>query len=102
MLLRNLAAARERLADSQGKAEEARVGVMVVQQNRAQSFNLLEPPIAPTQPHWPNRWAILFLGFALALIGTLAAAALAESVDDSIRTGRDVTDIAGGPPLAFM
>ncbi|MFK8016609.1 MAG: SH3 domain-containing protein [Gammaproteobacteria bacterium] len=102
MLMRDLEAARMRLADSGAKAEEARVGVLVVEQTRAQSFNLLEPPIAPTQPHWPNRWVLLFLGFAMSLFGTLAAAALAESVDDSVRSAKDINAIIGGPPIALI
>ncbi len=101
VIMRDLEAARMRLAESGAKAEQARVGVMVVAQTRAQSFNLLEPPIAPTQPHWPNRWVLLFLGFAMSLFGTLAAAALAESVDDSVRSAKDVNEIIGGPPICF-
>ena len=101
-LLRDLTGARERLMETSMKAEDARVGVMIVQQNKAQAFNLLEPPIAPTQPHWPNRYALVFLGFVLALFGTLAAAALAESMDDSIRSANDVQQIGGSPPLAII
>ncbi|MEO1574639.1 MAG: SH3 domain-containing protein [Pseudomonadota bacterium] len=101
-LLRDLSSARSRLEESSAKAEEARVGVLVVSGGKAQAFNLLEPPIAPTQPHWPNRWALIFLGFALSLVGTVAAAALAESVDDSIRSAGDISLMGMAPPLAMI
>ena len=101
-LFRDLEAARARLLDSSAKAEEARIGMMVVSGQKAQAFNLLEPPIAPTQPHWPNRWALIFLGFALASVGTVAAAALAESVDDSIRSAGDISRLGMAPPLAMI
>lgn len=101
-LLRELTEARMRLAESTAKAEEARIGVMVVNEGKAQAFNLLEPPIAPTEPHWPNRWALLFLGFVLSLFGTLAAAAAAENMDNSVRTAKDIMALAGAPPLAAI
>ncbi len=101
-LLRDLTAAREQLGITSAKAEEARIGVALVTGKRAQSFNLLEPPIAPTQPHWPNRWVLVFLGFALSLCGTLGAAALAEGVDDSVRSPGDIAAIIGGPPIALI
>ncbi|MEM6639994.1 MAG: SH3 domain-containing protein [Pseudomonadota bacterium] len=101
-LLRDLEASRLRLAETSAKAEEARVGVLVVSEGKAQAFNLLEPPIAPTQPHWPNRWALIFLGFALSLVGTVAAAALAENVDDSIRSAGDIAQLGMAPPLAMI
>lgn len=102
-LLRELTAARMRLEDSSAKAEEARIGVKIVADGKAaQAFNLLEPPIAATQPHWPNRWALVFLGFVLSLLGTLAAAALAESVDDSVRSASDIAALGDGPPLAMI
>lgn len=101
-LLRNLTAARSRLEESMTKAEQARVGAVLVKDGKAQAFNLLEPPIAPTQPHWPNRWALIFLGFALSLVGTVASAALAESVDDSIRSASDISQLGVSPPLAMI
>ncbi|MFK7886451.1 MAG: SH3 domain-containing protein [Gammaproteobacteria bacterium] len=101
-LVRELTSARMRLEDSSAKAEEARIGVKIVKDGKAQAFNLLEPPIAATQPHWPNRWALLFLGFVLSLLGTLAAAAVAENIDDSVRSASDIAELGGGPPLAMI
>lgn len=101
-LLRDLEASRMRLQDSSAKAEDARIGAMLVSEGKAQAFNLLEPPFTPTQPHWPNRWILLFLGFILSLMGMLAAAAMAENVDDSIRSTHDITALGGAPPLAMI
>lgn len=101
-LFRDLTSAREQLAMTSAKAEEARIGMALVTGQRAQSFNLLEPPIAPTQPHWPNRWVLVFLGFALSLCGTLGAAAMAEGVDDSVRTPGHIAEIIGGPPIGLI
>lgn len=101
-LLRDLEAARMRLMDSSAKAEDARIGALLVRDGKAQAFNLLEPPFTPTEPHWPNRWILMFLGFVLSLMGMLAAAAMAENVDDSIRTSHDITNLGGAPPLAMI
>jgi hypothetical protein len=65
-------------------------------------FTPIDPPRLPSTPASPNRLGILALGIVLAGAISVAALALAEVSDSSVRNARDVQELLGVPPLASI
>ncbi len=101
-IMRDLIDRRTLLQTYKAELERARFGVDVIMGQKGQKFTLIEPPIAPTSPQSPNRVAILFLGLVLSMFGTIAAAVIAESLDNAVRKAADILDISGAAPLASI
>ena len=70
--------------------------------SKGERFEIVEPPIRPEEPVSPNRPAILFLSLVLALGSGGGFAALAESLDDSVRGSKSVAMALGAAPLAAI
>jgi hypothetical protein len=71
-------------------------------ESKGERFTLIDPPVMPEQPIKPNRPAIIFLSLILALGAGLGYAAVAESLDSSVRGIKGVMSTLQVAPLAII
>jgi succinoglycan biosynthesis transport protein ExoP len=84
------------------KKTAAQIAQQLEKESKGERFLIVEPPILPEEPVSPNRPAILFLSFVLALASGVGYAALAESLDDSVHSGKTLISAVGAAPLAVI
>lgn len=84
------------------KLVSAAIAKELEKDSKGERFEIIEPPILPEEPVSPNRPAILFLSFVLALGCGVGYAALAESMDDAVHGSKAVTLTVGTAPLAVI
>lgn len=101
-IMRDLVDRRAQLQLLKTQLGEAVFKEDVIAGQKGQKFTLIEPPIAPTSPHSPDRIALLFLGLVLSMFGTIGAAFIAESMDSAVRKATDILDVSGSSPLASI
>ncbi len=88
--------------DIRAKLTSAEIAQELEKDSKGERFEIIEPPILPEEPVSPNRPAILFLSFVLALGSGIGYAAVAESLDSSVRGSKGLAAAAGAPPLAVI
>lgn len=91
-----------RYQEIKAKQMEAEVGQQLEKERKGERFSLIDPPQLPEEPVKPNRPAIIILGFLLSMGGGLGFAAVAESVDSSVRGVRGATELFNMPPLSVI
>jgi polysaccharide biosynthesis transport protein len=84
------------------KQMEAELSRQVEQNRKGERFELVEPPVEPTEPYSPNRLAWLFLGLVLTIAGSVGSVAVAESLDTAVRGSESITTLLGAAPLAVI
>ena len=99
-LARDLDSSRARFRELRDKQMQAQVAEQLERGRKAERFTLIEPPIFPEKPYRPNRAVILMMGALLALAGGIGAAALRESIDQTVHSARDVVRVMQVPMLA--
>ena len=92
----------KRYQEIKAKQNEAQVGQELEKERKGERFSLIDPPQLPEQPVKPNRPAIMILGFLLSIASGIGYAAVAESMDGSVRGIRGVMANFGSPPLAVI
>jgi len=65
-------------------------------------LTLIEPPGTPSSPYSPKKLVFLAIGFVLAMGSGTTSLALAEILDRSIRSARDLAKIVGDQPLVTI
>jgi uncharacterized protein involved in exopolysaccharide biosynthesis len=101
-LARDLQNAIDKYQNVHVKQTSAQIAQQLEQESKGERFVIVEPPILPEEPVSPNRPAILFLSFVLALGCGIGYAAVAESMDDSVRGGKSLAFTVGAAPLAVI
>ena len=91
-----------RYQEIRAKQLQAQIAQELEKDSKGERFEIIEPPILPEEPISPNRPAILFLSFVLALGCGIGYAAVAESLDDSVRGGKSLFITVGAAPLAVI
>jgi len=81
---------------------EAEISQHLEIERKGERFTLIDPPQEPLEPISPNRPAILFLSFILAIGAGLGTVAVNESMDTSIYNENTVAGILGTVPLASI
>jgi uncharacterized protein involved in exopolysaccharide biosynthesis len=84
------------------KEMEAQVAQSLETERKGEKLTLIEPPQLPEKPAKPNRTAIMFLGVVFSFAGGIGTAAIGESMDNTIRGRRGVTELLRAPPLAVI
>ncbi|HEY0341685.1 MAG TPA: hypothetical protein VGC34_12820, partial [Steroidobacteraceae bacterium] len=69
---------------------------------RSDELSLVQPPSVPAKPAKPKRVAIAAIGVMLAILLSLTAVVVAESVDQTIRGSRDVRRVLDLSPLGVI
>jgi uncharacterized protein involved in exopolysaccharide biosynthesis len=101
-LARDLQNAIDEYQGVQAKQISAQIAQQLEKESKGERFVIVEPPLLPEEPVSPNRPAILFLSFVLALGCGIGYAAVAESLDDSVRGGKSLFITIGAAPLAVI
>lgn len=102
VLARRYEDATQRHDDIQAKLVTARMSSQLETEQLGERFTPIDVPRLPKDPASPNRTGILALGIVLAGALSVAALALAEVSDSSVRNSRDVKELLGIPPLASI
>ncbi len=84
------------------KEMQARVAQQLETERKGERFSLIDPPALPEEPIKPNRPAIVVLSLILAIASGLGYAAVAESLDTSIRGAKGVLAAVNSMPLAVI
>ncbi len=84
------------------KLNTARIAETLETESRGERFSLLEPPYVPTTPYRPDRIAILFFGFVLAIGSGVGNLAFREATDQRLYGARALQAMTGEPPLALI
>jgi uncharacterized protein involved in exopolysaccharide biosynthesis len=84
------------LEDANDKLEEARLGEKMERDQQSGRLQVIEQPVVPQKPVKPNKGKMLGFAFALALLAGTGAVFVAESLDTSIRSSRELTSVANG------
>ncbi len=84
------------------KQTAAELGRALETERKGERFSLLEPPLLPTRPIKPKRWAILALGLMLSALAGMGSALLVETLDTSVYSTRQVAVLTGNAPLVVI
>jgi polysaccharide chain length determinant protein (PEP-CTERM system associated) len=95
------------LVKAQYEQMRARETAAVVAQKAAgsqagESYVLVGPAQVPATPSEPDRVALMFLGFVLAIAAGLGTASLLNSADSTVRGSADIAALIGAPPLGHI
>ncbi|MCW9057545.1 MAG: Wzz/FepE/Etk N-terminal domain-containing protein [Gammaproteobacteria bacterium] len=101
-LTRNLENATAKYQEMSAKLMQAQVARQLESESRGERFTLIEPAVLPEEPIKPNRPAIIFLSLVLALGAGLGYAAVAESLDSSVRGVKGIMNAVQAAPLAVI
>jgi len=85
--------------DTQGKINAAQMTLNLEEDPNSERFTVLEQPTVAGSPTSPNRFAVLVLAFAIAVVLGAAVVATAERSDPAVRNAQDVIDYLEIPPL---
>src|SRR4029450_3952483 len=92
----------ERYRDIRAKQMQADIGQELEKDRKGERFSLIDPPQLPEQPNSPNRPAILLLGLVFSMGGGVASAAVAETLDRSVRGSKSLVGLLRVPVLAVI
>ena len=101
-LMRDYENAKSKYEEVKSKQVNAKIAENLEQENKAERFVMLEPPIFPDKPIKPNRKKIIALGIAASLFGALAFAALLETLHSRVRGAESLTSLIGLRPLVII
>ena len=109
LVQQQIAALQERLSgfnqqyqQVQQKLLSAKAGVRAEDEQMGEKLTVVEPPIVPDEPVWPNRLLILAGGIGGGFALGLLFAGLVEIVLRPIRDARVLASITGAPPLGVV
>ncbi len=92
----------EKYSELQAKQGKAQLAQNLEEEKKAERFILLEPPILPSDPIWPDRFKIIAIGGFLAFASGIGTAVLVELVDKRVRTASELEALLKHPPLASI
>jgi uncharacterized protein involved in exopolysaccharide biosynthesis len=102
LLNRGYNSARTEYEEIKRRITSARLAERLEEENKGERFTLLKRAGLPTVPVEPNRPAIIFLGFVLAVGAGVGLAALVDALDSSIRSPRDLQTGFGLQPVGII
>lgn len=102
LLTRDRDTSGQKYQDIRSRLLEAKVSEGLEVQRKGERFALIDPPTLPEKPDKPNRLAIVFLGFIVAMAGGFGSGAAAELLDHSIRTPEQLAHLTQCFPLAVI
>jgi hypothetical protein len=86
----------------QQKLLAAKAGVRAEDEQMGERLTVVEPPVVPDEPVWPNRLLILAGGIAGGLGLGLLLAGLVELTLRPVRDPRTLASITGAPPIGVV
>jgi succinoglycan biosynthesis transport protein ExoP len=101
-LTRDLELARKKYDDLLSNQIDAELKQAAIGAGRSDELKLMQPPGLPAKPAKPMRGGFLIIGFVFACAVALAAAIVAETMDQNVRGSRDVSRLLAVTPLAVV
>ena len=101
-LLRDYDNAKSKYEEVKSKQLNAKIAENLEQENKAERFSLIEPPVFPDKPIRPNRMKIIALGVIAAFGAAIALAALLEVLEGKLRGVDAVTSAINMRPLVIV
>jgi len=101
-LTRNHREIFQKYTELQAKQGKAQLAQNLEEEKKAERFILLEPPIMPSEPVWPNRFNIVLIGCVVAFASGVGTAFLVELIDKRIRTASELEALLRHPPLVAI
>lgn len=101
-LMRDYEDARSRYKEITAKQTTAELARSMEKEQKGDRFTLLDSPVVPEAPARPKRLVIVLLGGILSIGGGIGTAAILESMDNSVRGRKVLTELLGTPPLAVI
>lgn len=101
-LMRDYENAKTKYEEVKSKQINAKIAENLEQENKAERFSMLEPPIFPDKPTKPNRKKVIALGLGAGLAGALALAILLETLDKRVRGVEALTALINMRPLVII
>lgn len=84
------------------KLVAAEIAQELEKDSKGERFEIIEPPVRPEKPVSPNRPALVIVSLVLGLGLAIGYAIVAETMDDSIRSGKVIATTVGAAPLAVI
>jgi len=91
-----------RYQETKAKQMQADVAKQLEAESKGEKFTLIDPAALPEKPVSPNRPAIIFLGFILALGSGLGFAIVADAISGTVRGARSIQQSLGALPLSII
>jgi len=91
-----------RYQETKAKQMQADIAKQLESESKGEKFTLIDPAALPEKPVSPNRPAIIFLGFILALGSGLGFAIIADAISGTVRGARSIQRSLGASPLAII
>jgi succinoglycan biosynthesis transport protein ExoP len=101
-LTRDVGTARQQYDQLLAKRMDAELQAAGIRAGNADKFRLVERPRVPDEPAKPHRTAIALLGFIGAIALAFIAIILAEVLDSTVRSSRDIQSLLNVTPLAVI
>ena len=98
-LMRNLESARAKYNEIRSNQMTAQVSENLEDDQKAERFSLLEPPLLPDLPVRPDRKKMIALGFLLAVAAAAGLVMTLETIQSKVRGGEALTAIVHQRPL---
>ncbi len=84
------------------KKMDAQMAERLQDQWKTDNFRILDPAFLPERPVSPNRWLFLWMGMLAGLAAGLGASVIAEMMDPTIKSLREVEALLPFPVLAAL
>ena len=81
---------------------DAQLTSQAIASGRSDRIRIVEQPAVPLEPGKPKRLAFAVVGLMLAILLSLTAVVIAESVDQSVRGSRDIRRVLALSPLGVL
>lgn len=101
-LTRDLDLAHTKYDEINKSMMDAETTSAAIASGRSDELRLVQPPSLPAKPAKPKRIAIAAIGLMLAILLSLTAVVVAESVDQTVRGSRDVRRVLDLSPLGVI
>lgn len=101
-LMRDYENAKNKYEEVKSKQINAKIAENLEQDNKAERFSMLEPPIFPDKPTKPNRKKIIALGVFAAMAAAVALVGLLELMDKTIRGTESLMAVMRTRPLVVI
>ena len=101
-LTRDLDLAHQKYDEINKSMMDSEVTSAAISSGRSDELRLVQAPSLPAKPGKPKRIAIAAIGLMLAMLLSLSAVVIAESVDQTVRGSRDVRRVLDLSPLGVI
>ncbi len=101
-LTRDYENTRNKYDEISRKQMQARIAQGMEDTQLGRRFTIIEPAQLARKPYKPNKFAIIAFGFVLAVGAGICFGAASESLNDSVKTAKELNQITGVPVFSVI